>query len=255
MPKAQPLLLDLFPNAAVAYSLRKLRTAYSGSAIRVRRSSDNTEQNIGFVGNNLDTTSLLAFCGAGNGFVTTWYDQSGNSRNATQSNALEQAIIVTGGSLEVDSIGKPTTVWSSSFYSIPSFSSAQPLLQSVVINKMTGTVNGLATTSASSPCALFWDTSSNLRTTLNSAFTHSNLNVTGRFNILTSRVSGVVFARRNGVELISSSNSGSANFNNWGRQVSIRTTGQYQELVYWGQDYNGVRIEIETNINSHYNIY
>jgi len=42
------LLLDLYPGATVAYSLRKLRTAYSGSAIRVRRSSDNTEQDFGF---------------------------------------------------------------------------------------------------------------------------------------------------------------------------------------------------------------
>jgi len=31
------LLLDDYPSAAAAYSLRKLRTAYSGSAIRVRR--------------------------------------------------------------------------------------------------------------------------------------------------------------------------------------------------------------------------
>ena len=43
-----PLLLDTYPNAAVAYSLRKLRTAYTGAAIRVRRSSDNAEQDIGF---------------------------------------------------------------------------------------------------------------------------------------------------------------------------------------------------------------
>jgi len=41
-----PLLLDLYPNAAAAYSVRKLRSAYTGSAIRVRRSSDNTEQDI-----------------------------------------------------------------------------------------------------------------------------------------------------------------------------------------------------------------
>jgi hypothetical protein len=91
------LLLDLYPNAAAAYSLRKLRTAYTGSAIRVRRSSDNTEQDIGFVSGNLDTVSLLAFCGAGNGFVTTWYDQSGNANNATQSTAANQPEIVSSG--------------------------------------------------------------------------------------------------------------------------------------------------------------
>jgi hypothetical protein len=51
MPKAPAasLLLDTYSGAAVAYSLRKLRTAYSGSAIRVRRSSDNAEQDFGFV--------------------------------------------------------------------------------------------------------------------------------------------------------------------------------------------------------------
>ena len=57
------LLLDTYSNAAVAYSLRKLRTAYTGSAIRVRRSSDNAEQDIAFSGDDLDTTSMLDFVG------------------------------------------------------------------------------------------------------------------------------------------------------------------------------------------------
>ena len=92
-------LLDLYPSAAAAYSLRKLRSAYTGSAIRVRRSSDNTEQDIGFVNNALDTSSLTSFCGSGNGFVTTWYDQSGNGYNATQSTASYQPQIVSNGSM------------------------------------------------------------------------------------------------------------------------------------------------------------
>jgi hypothetical protein len=57
------LLLDMYPNAAVAYSLRKLRNTYTGNAIRVRRSSDNAEQDITFSGNELDTTSMLDFVG------------------------------------------------------------------------------------------------------------------------------------------------------------------------------------------------
>jgi hypothetical protein len=93
------LLLDLYPNAATAYSLRKLRTAYTGSAVRVRRSSDNTEQDIGFVAGQLDTASLLAFCGAGNGFVTSWYDQSGDARDAAQTTQANQPQIVSSGSL------------------------------------------------------------------------------------------------------------------------------------------------------------
>jgi hypothetical protein len=93
-------LLDTYPNAAAAYSVRKLRAAYTGSAIRVRRSSDNTEQDIGFTAlGNLDTTSLSSFCSGTNGFVTTWYDQSGNAKNATQSTAANQPQIVSSGSV------------------------------------------------------------------------------------------------------------------------------------------------------------
>lgn len=101
------LLLDLYPSAAAAYSLRKLRTAYTGSAVRVRRSSDNTEQDIGFVAGQLDTVSLLAFCGVGNGFVTTWYDQSGNTRDAAQTTQANQPQIVSSGFV-INLNSKPT---------------------------------------------------------------------------------------------------------------------------------------------------
>jgi hypothetical protein len=104
------LLLDLYPNAAAAYSLRKLRTAYTGSAVRVRRSiipsGQPSEQDIGFVAGQLDTASLLAFCGAGNGFVTTWYDQSGNARNATQTTQANQPQIVSSGVIIISN-GEP----------------------------------------------------------------------------------------------------------------------------------------------------
>lgn len=105
--KAAPLLLDVYPGAAAAYSLRKLRTAYTGAAIRVRRSSDNTETDIGFNGSNqLDTTALSTFCGLGNGFVTNWYDQSGNSKNATQTTTSLQPYIYFSGSV-ITRNGKP----------------------------------------------------------------------------------------------------------------------------------------------------
>jgi hypothetical protein len=55
----------------------------------------------------LDTTSLLSFVGAGNGFVTTWYDQSTNGRNAIQTTAANQPRIVSSGVLDTKN-GKPT---------------------------------------------------------------------------------------------------------------------------------------------------
>ena len=91
-------LLETYSGAAAAYSLRKLRTGYYGNAIRVRRSSDNAEQDIAFdASGNLDTTSLLAFVGSGNGFVTTWYDQSGFNNHITQTTAGNQPQIVSSG--------------------------------------------------------------------------------------------------------------------------------------------------------------
>jgi hypothetical protein len=91
---------DLFGMPAAAYSLRKL-TPSATNCIRVRRSSDNTEQDIGFVANvpnsPIDTTALLAFVGAGNGLVTAWYDQSTSAINANQTSAGNQPQIVSSG--------------------------------------------------------------------------------------------------------------------------------------------------------------
>ena len=104
------LLLDTYTGATAAYSLRKLRNAYTGSAIRVRRSSDNTSQDIGFdVNGNLDTVSMLSFVGAGNGFVSIWYDQSGNSNNLTQNTLSNQPSIVLSGVLNTQN-SKPVLI-------------------------------------------------------------------------------------------------------------------------------------------------
>ena len=100
-------LLDTYSGASTAYSLRQLSSTYTGSAIRVRRSSDNAEQDFGFVANVLDTASLLTFCGVGNGFVTTWYDQSGNGYNASTSTALNQPQVVASGAVIVEN-SKPS---------------------------------------------------------------------------------------------------------------------------------------------------
>ena len=101
-------LLDIYPNAAVAYSLRQLTAAYTNSPIKVRRSFDNAEADIGFTAlGNLDESALTSFCGTGNGFITTWYDQSGNGKNATQTTAINQPQIVSSGSVLLQN-GKPT---------------------------------------------------------------------------------------------------------------------------------------------------
>ena len=99
-------LLDIFKGAISAHSIRKIRSSYSGACLRVRRSSDNTELDIEFDGSgNLNTSTLLAFVGAGDGYVTKWYDQSG-SNNMEQPVASRQLRIVSTGTLETLN-GKP----------------------------------------------------------------------------------------------------------------------------------------------------
>lgn len=98
-------ILDTIPGAVRAYGLRKLRSAYAGAAIRVVRSSDSTEMDIGFTsGGELDTATLLSFAGSGSAVVKTWYDQSGSAKDATDvGTAARRPRIVNAG--VIDKIG------------------------------------------------------------------------------------------------------------------------------------------------------
>jgi hypothetical protein len=94
------LLIDSFPNAIGAYSFRKLRTAYTGNCIRIRRSNDNSEQDIAFVSNYIDTVSMKTFVGANNGFIVNWYNQADTGRTASQSTSTAQPRIINSGSID-----------------------------------------------------------------------------------------------------------------------------------------------------------
>jgi hypothetical protein len=85
---------------APAYSLRKICAAYTGPALKVRRSTDNTTTDIGFTGSgDLDTIALKAFVGSGDGFADTWYDQSGLGVVVSQADLSLQPSIVNGGEI------------------------------------------------------------------------------------------------------------------------------------------------------------
>ena len=94
-------LLDSVPSSAAAFSVRRLRNAYTGPLLRVRRSTDSAGQDIGAtVAGNLNTTALTSFCGSASCFISTWYDQAGNGRNAVQATASAQPALVTSGAIE-----------------------------------------------------------------------------------------------------------------------------------------------------------
>jgi Alpha-L-arabinofuranosidase B, catalytic len=99
-------LLDKIPRVgtpiALAFSTRKVSTAYRGACLRVRRTSDNREQDIGFVQTDLDYESMLTFAAGFDAYVSVWYDQSGRGRHARQMDPALQPQIVRNGELVMD---------------------------------------------------------------------------------------------------------------------------------------------------------
>jgi hypothetical protein len=96
-PPYQLPLLDTATGGVAAYGFRKLRTAYAGAAVRIRRSSDNTEADIGFgPGEDIDTLAFNTFVGSSNAFVTKWYDQVGANDVVQATLAKQPRIIVDG---------------------------------------------------------------------------------------------------------------------------------------------------------------
>jgi hypothetical protein len=91
--------LDAYP-ATAAYSVRKLSSSYSGSAIEAYRVSDGATQDIGFDSNGLVSTSEITTFASGSIVrVQTWYDQSGNSLDASESTPSQMPIIYDGSSI------------------------------------------------------------------------------------------------------------------------------------------------------------
>jgi hypothetical protein len=126
-------VLDLiFAIAFVAYGLRRLSRFWTGAAIRVMRTSDDAELDIGFIGEDLDVVTLLVFVGSGNGEIVIWYDQSGNGRHAV-STAGRRPRIVNAGVLDIAN-GKPAVRFngSNTFFSGVSLPLSQLTLISVL---------------------------------------------------------------------------------------------------------------------------
>jgi hypothetical protein len=100
-------------GATGAYGLRRLKSTAT-LAIRVRRSNDNVEADIGFtLTGDLDQGALLTHCGANSGFIVTLYDQTGNSRHFTQATSTLQPRIVNSGVVDKKN-NKPTLVFDGS---------------------------------------------------------------------------------------------------------------------------------------------
>ena len=255
-------LVDLY-SPVVAYSLRKLSSTAT-NAIRVRRDSDNAEQDIGFSGNNLDTASLLSFISSDSAYIVTWYDQAG-SNDLTQSTAASQPQIASSGTINVTSNNNYTIDFSAKYLELSSSISETQYVISVSLHeKPTGgtrSIYGLGSSSgATYPIAsgtggavqsrigstdLTWSGSEPLSTELLSIFYRDGIDDCYLFKNGTGDASNPL-----------SSSLTSDTFNYVNRYASTNGGSTYMsEFIYFNTDKISSISDIALNINTYYGTY
>ena len=254
-------LLDTYTGAAAAYSLRKLRTAYTGDAVEVYNGSSYAD--IGFnVFSELDTVALADHCGSNDGFVSKWYDQSGNTNTAAQTVTGSMPKIYDGTTGVVTEGGKPAVEFdgSNDFVATSDFTAeAQPFYLSLV------------TAPDSTGLSRFIDTNgtvtnNRINITLNGSQYEMNAgnSITGGTTTTTQQLltadfdTTSSFLYKDGAQIISG-DAGTRNIdglkigaNKNGIQV---LNGTMQEIVFYASDQSSNRTGIESNVNTFYSIY
>ena len=270
-------LLDDYPDAVAAYSLRKLRTDYEGPAIQVRVDIPGTDPyDIGFDSNgDLDTAALLSFVGVGNdGFVSKWYDQSISGIDFTQINAANQPKIVDSGALITTNL-KPSIKFNGTSDFMDTSVIASTVLDSnslasvVFESQSTSDIQGVFYEQdillGDRRIGIYSDTGVNEyhsiyradASPLFNSFGSSQPTNTQRLLTL-NRSSNDVYAYAEGA-LIDSVNSSQTFVNStnlelgWQQAGSLYFGGNIQEAILFSSSLN--RTGIETNINNYYTIY
>lgn len=317
-------LLDRWPNAAAAYSLRRLNSYYEGPAVRVRRSIDDQETDIGFNPVELDTTTLEswvanpgtalpadygdgpaaayslryasstysgpvvrvrrdnddaeldftpfeitdgtleAWVGSGNnGLVETWYDQSGNGNNASQTAAANQPKIVDSSTGLVLENEKPAIDFDGTddFFNLTSNIVTNVNYTGFQVVKRNATLTNSVTAAGISinDSYLAWIFNDNkiyFRSSRGYIFTPLDINTQVLFTSLNIHT-GNMTIYSNGSSIISSSpiSLPSGNINTIGRRDADYGSGKTQELIFYPSDQSSNRTDIESNINNYYNIF
>jgi hypothetical protein len=100
-----------------AYSMRLINSGYSGELIRLRRSSDNVESDFGSglsMGEFLDYSAIDTWLSGATAYIVTWYDQSGQGRDITQSTAGNQPVLSASASFGRALLSSSSGEWLSS---------------------------------------------------------------------------------------------------------------------------------------------
>ena len=251
-------LLDIYPSAAAAYSLRKLRSE-ADAPIVVRRDSDNTTLEIGLDGDELDLSALNTFCSGANGFVTEWRDQSGNGYDAINTTASQQPKVYDATNGIVLENNKPALEWTGSTIALQADfgqTYSQPNTFFVVHKKINSAGHIFDGIDAFSRNAQFSDAIYS-GIVLNGAYPVAQI---GNHNLLTA-----VFNLTNSESYLNSQFkiTGDAGSNDiTGVMIGARynkafntLNGTIQELIVYPTNQSSNRTGIENNINDFYSIY
>lgn len=72
-------LVDELPNPTFAGGTIRLKSGYSGTVVKVRRSSDSSVANIALLGDVMNATTFASHIGVGSGYATELVDQNGSA--------------------------------------------------------------------------------------------------------------------------------------------------------------------------------
>ena len=264
---ATDLLLEDYPGAEGAYSVRKIRYAYTGDAMRIREDSGNTETDIGFDSNgDLDTAAIASHCGSANGYVVTWYDQSGNGNDATQSTTTKQPQIYNGSAVLTDN-GKPAL----KYVTTNSLRLPNAMLPSAINNCSSFTVQsptsgislqlGDETSPANRWFLAFGYIGSDYfgyAGTFNAINLGSTTSTQKLLTAIAGSTQGNAQAFANGTSkgsLALSSAVPTSGKGYIGRDTNFVFNGNMQEVIVYHSDESSNRTGIESNINTYFSIY
>lgn len=271
LPDTTPIF-DQYTGAKIGYSFRRLSNSYGGSSIRVRESAGNTESDIGFVSQYLDTATLKTFCGSNSCYITKFYDQSGNGIDAVQSTNSKQPRIVNSGAIDYQGLW-PSSLFDGSDDNISTSSVTLNAHQSlfVVTKCTTGSPMFIehSTNAISFDGFLFYGTD-NASWFINRGGTYNYAagvtNWAGGNLILATEIyngSGGAYYK-NGVQQTNSGLNGSPLSNTTASASlyiysragsSFFSNGNLTEFLLWSSDKASDRTSIETNIKNFYSLY
>jgi hypothetical protein len=279
-PGGGGLLLDNVTGALGAYSLtRKLRTAYSGNCIKINRDSNGNESNIGFSGNDIDSSAISTFCSGTTGRAITIYDQSGNGNDITlHTSYTAGAVVYSGGTLKSvngkQSMYVDQNPYFQAFYETPSgFLNGATALTFLMVSKIpnpSGSNRGIFAPSTTNSVGLeilqlkviSIDTA--IRFNASNRNSGSNVllgdDVQSLSEIYADGTSVSAYYNGNSVTLSDSSAMPTLNHNGvyaWGRYSSSATIdlAHLQELIIFDSNKSSQRSAIESDINGFYSIY